>query len=156
MRRLAAHPRRPGSHAPRRTPAFGLVAVLVTALALGGCGDDDAGGIKPGPKVDEPDSSFVSMTGKADVGVEALDNLFKEQFVTVTKGTKVTWTNRGRNMHNIIASNDGGFPTATTDKFAPGASYSVTFDKTGDYPYYCSVHGTKKSGQHGAIRVVDA
>ena len=30
----------------------------------------------------------------------------------------------------------------------------VTFDEPGDFPYYCSIHGTKKNGQTAAIRVL--
>lgn len=132
---------------------FALVVVLAMAL-LASCGDDTATGTQPGAKVDVPDASFSVATGKADVAVKAVDNAFEAQYVTVTAGTKVTWTNDGRNIHNIVPSNDGAFPTATTADFGPGKSHQVTFDQPGDYPYYCSVHGTKKSGQNGVIRVV--
>jgi plastocyanin len=67
----------------------------------------------------------------------------------------VLWTNVGRNQHYVQPSEPDAFEGVATDDFAPGQSYSVTFDDPGDYPYYCSIHGTKKgSGQTGVIRVV--
>jgi plastocyanin len=31
----------------------------------------------------------------------------------------------------------------------------VQFDDAGDYPYYCSLHGTPTAGMDGRIRVAD-
>ena len=138
----------------RRSTLLVVAQLALVAVALSGCGGDSAGGTKPGPKVDVADSSFAAETGKAEVRVRVIDNTFEPQYVTVTAGTKVTWTNDGRNIHNIVPSNDGGFAKVTTADFGPGKSHQVTFDAPGDYAYYCSVHGTKKSGQNGVIRVV--
>jgi len=143
--------------APRRPTRLLLsplaVLAVLAVVAVTGCGGDSAS-TNPGAKVDVPDASFSVATGKADVDVKVIDNAFDAQYVTVTAGTKVTWTNDGRNTHNIVPSNEGGFTKVTTQDFTPGKSYQVTFDQPGDYPYYCSVHGTKKSGQNGVIRVV--
>jgi plastocyanin len=77
--------------------------------------------------------------------------------VLVTKGTKITWSNDGRNQHNVQPAEPGAFEGVATTDFAPGQVYSTTFDAVGDYPYYCSIHGTKNlSGQSGVIRVVAA
>lgn len=130
-----------------------LLVLTVLGLTLSSCGGDE-GSTKPGAKVDVPDSSFTSETGKAEVAVKVVDNSFEAQYVTVSAGTKITWTNAGRNIHNIVPSNEDAFAKVTTADFGPGKSYQVTFDAPGDYPYYCSVHGTKKSGQTGVIRVV--
>lgn len=87
--------------------------------------------------------------------INAIDNNFGPQTVTVKAGTKVTWTNSGKNVHNIKPKGD---PKATTwgvgdAGFGPGAQYSRVFDRPGTYVYYCSIHGTPKAGMFGTITV---
>ena len=94
------------------------------------------------------DSEFVDMTGKSEVLIEAKDNKFEPQFVTVSPGTKVTFENKGRDPHNVIPVVDDQFPTVPTDEFQPGDTAVVAFDEAGLYPYYCSLHGTPVGG-HG-------
>jgi plastocyanin len=89
------------------------------------------------------------------VEVSARDNEFVDQTITVKQGSKVTWTNDGRNDHNIVADGKTPFHADTAD-FHPGATYSYTFDLTapGTYRYYCSIHGTADKGMTGTIQVV--
>lgn len=58
--------------------------------------------------------------------------------LTVARGTKVTWTNTDDEPHTVVSA-DGGktFKSAaldTDDKF------SFTFNKPGNYKYFCSIH----------------
>ena len=58
--------------------------------------------------------------------------------LTVARGTKVTWTNTDDEPHTVVSA-DGGktFKSAaldTDDKF------SFTFNKSGNYKYFCSIH----------------
>ena len=132
---------------------FVLIAAGLVALGCADSGDDAA---TTGDKVDGADSKFVDETGSDTVAVAVPDNSFEPPYLEVSPGTKVRWTNDGRNPHNVQPAEPGAFEGVATDDFAPGQSYSVTFDDAGDYPYYCSIHGTKKlSGQSGVIRVVD-
>jgi plastocyanin len=132
-----------------------LVVLLATlAVVAVGCAGD-SGGTKSGAKVDIPASKFEKDTGRKHVAVRVVDNDFEAPYIVVTAGTKVQWTNDGRNPHNVTPANTGAFKAVPTDQFSPGQSYSVTFSEAGDYPYYCSIHGTKNlNGQSGVIRVV--
>jgi plastocyanin len=139
---------------PLRT-ATAVLVVMVPAVSLAACGGDSDSGSGSGTTVDVPASKFESQTGKRSVGIDAADNTFEASYVTVSTGTKVTWENVGRNAHNVVPVNKDEFTGVTTSDFGPGQVYSETFDHPGDYPYYCSLHGTKNlNGMSGVIRVV--
>jgi plastocyanin len=139
----------------RRVAAVLVVLCAVVPFAAG-CASDDGGGGGGGAAVDIPEDRFVTATGKSELKVSVTDNEFVDPFVVVSTGTKVIWTNDGRNEHNVIPVTKGAFPGIATKDFAPGQSYAHTFDSPGDYPYFCSIHGTSKlKGQAGVIRVVE-
>ena len=136
------------------TAAVMIAAVLAVSLLAGGYADDDSSGGGGPEKVDVADSEFTQKTDETEVKVSVVDNSFKPQYLAVSKGTKVTWTNDGKNDHNIIAVEKGSFEGIDQDEFGPGKVHTATFDEPGDYAYYCSIHGTKNlSGQSGVIRV---
>lgn len=138
----------------RRSLALLFVPLVIVTLAAG-CASGDDGGGGGGAAVDIPADKFVSATGESQVKVSVTDNEFVDPFIVIDAGTKVLWTNDGRNEHNVVPVDKGAFPGIATKDFTPGQSYSFTFDSPGDYPYYCSIHGTKKlKGQAGVIRVV--
>ena len=136
--------------------ATGGLVVLLGGLT--GCADDGGGsGGGGGDAVDVPADEFEDATGKTELDVAVKDNVFDPVYVEVSPGTKVVWTNDGRNDHNIIPVDDGSFEGIDRADFGPGKVHTATFDDAGDYPYYCSIHGTKKlNGQAGVIRVTDA
>lgn len=145
---------------PRRTVA---VLLAVTALSAVGCApkDQKAGGATttdggPTTTFDMPSADLVDMTGQASVTIEARDNEMVPRYVEITAGTKVTFTNAGRNPHDLVPFEDGAFESVQQANFGPGRAHVVTFPTAGDFPYYCSVHGTMKHGMNGAIRVVPA
>ena len=66
-----------------------------------------------------------------------IDNFsFGPQTLTVAVGTTVTWTNRDDIPHTVV-STDGVFNSKVRDT---DETFSYTFAKTGEYPYYCSIH----------------
>lgn len=143
-----------------RIAPLALAATLAFATAACGSGGEatspTATTTTTTAAADAPDLSaatFSDQTDKPKVEVDAVDNTFQAQYVTVKAGTTITFKNAGHNEHNVVAVDDG-FAGRATDKFEPGTSYTVTFDKAGDYPYYCSLHGTTTKGMTGAIRVV--
>jgi plastocyanin len=72
-----------------------------------------------------------------------IDNFsFGPQTLTVAVGATVTWTNRDDIPHTVV-STDGVFKSKVRDT---DEKFSYTFDKTGTYPYYCSIH-PKMTGQ---------
>ena len=69
----------------------------------------------------------------------------------VDVGTKVTWRNTDSILHNLKKSADAVDFGAKfgIDAFNPGATYSFTFTKLGDFAYTCTIH----PGMAGDIRV---
>jgi plastocyanin len=141
---------------PSRARAL-LSAVLVLVAVTAGCGGSDSGSSsgQSGTTVNVPASKFSNETGKRSVDIAATDNDFTPVYVIVSADTKVTWNNQGRNAHNVVPVDKGSFTGVPTSDFGPGQVYTTSFDTPGDYPYYCSIHGTKNmNGMSGVIRVV--
>jgi plastocyanin len=138
----------------------GLVAavaiVVLGACGLGACGDDD-----PEEAADEPTSEegapadVEDLTGEAAIAIEVPDNSFSPPDVAIDAGTEVTWSNIGRNEHNVTPNEEGAFEGVSTEDFQPGAEHSTTFEEPGIYAYYCTIHGAPGAGQVGSITVVD-
>lgn len=111
--------------------------------------DDD-----PSAAVEIPDDA-LDLTGWETVDIDIQDNAFTQRVVVISEGTTVTWTNQGRNEHNVRPAVDGAFePIATALLATKGTQASLSFPAAGDFPYFCSVHGTASRGQTGRIIVV--
>jgi plastocyanin len=137
----------------RTTLAFTLLA---TTTLLAGCGSQSLSSSTETTALAGPDLAgvtFEDQTGRTAVQVDAVDNTFKAEYLEVSAGTAVTFRNDGRNDHNVIPTTTDGFAAIQADQFEPGTEQTVTFAEPGDYPYYCSLHGTKTKGMIGAIRV---
>ncbi len=63
-------------------------------------------------------------------------NSYKPNPIEVKVGDTVTWVNDDSAVHTATA-NDRGFDSGVLMK---GDSFSFTFDKAGEYQYYCDVH----------------
>jgi plastocyanin len=122
-----------------------LAAVVATA-----CGDDTTTS-----SVDLSDKTFTNLTSSAEVEVQARDNVFAPAYIEVSRGTTITFANDGRNPHNVLPVDDRAFPPIEAEDLQPEDTGTVTFDQPGDYPYYCSLHGTTTRGMVGAVRVVE-
>ena len=141
--------------------AMAVLSMAVLSMATIGCGDDSAGsptttaatgGSPAQPKVG---IDYRDETASTAVAVTAKDNVFDGQFIQVRKGSTVTFSNDGRNRHNVIPDQSDEFTAIETDQFDPGMTGQITFDETGEFKYYCSLHGTPTKGMFGAIKVVD-
>jgi plastocyanin len=68
-----------------------------------------------------------------------IDNFsFSPATLTVTAGTKVTWTNHDDIPHTVVSGDDPRLfksPPLDTDD-----AYSFVFAKPGTYQYFCSIH----------------
>jgi plastocyanin len=58
--------------------------------------------------------------------------------LTVSKGTKVTWTNTDTTAHTVVGDT-GGVPMPSGD-IPPGGTSSYVFDVDGSFTYHCGIH----------------
>jgi plastocyanin len=131
-------------------------AALSATVALAGCGSQSPSSSTDTTAPAGPDLATVTFedeTGATAVQVDAVDNTFRAEYIEVTAGTAVTFRNDGRNDHHVIPVTADQFAAIQADAFTPGTEQTITFTEPGDYPYYCSLHGTKTKGMIGAIRV---
>jgi plastocyanin len=74
-------------------------------------------------------------------GCEENDRCYIPSVIVIEKGKQVTWVNEDSAFHSITS----GYYGAPTDLFDSGhldpfESYTLTFDKTGTYDYFCTLH----------------
>lgn len=143
----------------RRTRSLHLLSVVLLGVVLitsAACSSDSEGSGGDGPTdglPEVPASKFEDLTGKAEVTVEASDNVFTPRYITVSPGTEITFENVGIVPHNVMPAEEGAFEEIPTDDLAPDESATLVIDEPGTYPYYCSLHGTAKRGMNGRIVV---
>jgi plastocyanin len=83
------------------------------------------------------------------VVVRITDNNFDPQQLTVVPGTIVVWVNEGSGSHTVT-SDAGLFDSGV---LAPGMDFEFTFRDSGEYSYYCQLHGSPGEGMAGTITV---
>ena len=68
-----------------------------------------------------------------------IDNFaFDPPILTIAPGTKVVWTNRDDEPHTVVSADDPKlFKSGALDT---DDNFSFTFDKSGTYRYFCSIH----------------
>ena len=86
-------------------------------------------------------SDVIMPTKVSRPGCEEIDRCYIPSLITVESGKQVTWINEDSAFHSVTS----GFYDAPTDLFDSGhldpfESYSLTFDKTGTYDYFCTLH----------------
>jgi plastocyanin len=126
-------------------------AALALVVLAAGCGEDDANADK-GKKDDTKLEDVVKIDG-SEADVTVLDNTFNDENIEVAPGTKVVWTNDGRQNHDIVPVDDSVEFGVEPGDFEPETVYEYVFDKPGTYRYYCSLHGTEDAGMIGAVVV---
>jgi plastocyanin len=134
----------PATRAPSTTEADGA------ADDEGAAGDEDAA--DDGGAADAAPTETFPPNGETVV-VLGVDNTFREETIEIEAGTEVLWENRGRNDHNLLPADEAADWGAQTDDFLPGDEYTHVFDTPGEYPYYCSIHGTAEVGMIGTVIV---
>ena len=88
------------------------------------------------------------------VDIDARDNTFESESISVEAGTNIRFVNVGRNDHNVIPeSDDQDELLVETEDLEPGAEAVVRLTEPGSYRYYCSIHGTANAGMIGTIEV---
>ncbi len=66
---------------------------------------------------------------------------FSPSSMTISKGSKVTWTNEDSAPHTVTSDSGTVLNSATLHS---GDSFSFTFNTAGTFTYYCSIHPMMK------------
>jgi len=120
-----------------RIPTRLAVASLV-ALALG----LPPAGAAAGPRAESSDPTNAVGTLIDTVRVRIIDNAFRPRTITVVRGTRVRWVNRGDNPHTSTSNRD----VWDSGLLDPGEAYSRVFRREGTFKYHCSVHPAVMKG----------
>lgn len=126
-----------------------IAAVAAFALTLAACG----GNTKPAGTT-APSSRASSGPATSGPAVTIAMFVFQPGSLSVSAGTKVTWTNTDEILHTVTAGSGSEDATGLYDGQLPdaGATFSFTFEKAGTYEYFCDRHPSVP-GMHGAIVV---
>ena len=84
----------------------------------------------------------VATSGKA-VAVAIKNFAYNPSPVTVPVGATVTWTNEDSVPHTVTGLGSAK-AIIKSGVMKTGAKFSVTFDKAGEYDYYCEFHAGMK------------
>jgi plastocyanin len=123
----------------RRRTFLGGVATGGLALVAGCTGGSNSGG---SATVEE--TSSVSMTGSQ----------FDPRNISVDAGTTVTWTNDDSFEHTVTSASDNWNKDS---RVAGGEETTHTFEESGVYEVFCSIHGgSDLSGMSMKVGVGDA
>ncbi len=89
------------------------------------------------PAAQAPKATAQAAAPAGKVVEVKVDNFsFSPQTITIAPGTTVIWTNRDDIPHTVV-SDDKVFKSKVLDT---DEKFSFTFDKAGNFPYFCSVH----------------
>jgi len=73
-----------------------------------------------------------------DSQISIKDHLFTPSTLTISTGTKVTWTNHDQDPHTVVGrSTQQPFHSSALDT---NDTYSYTFTEPGTYQYFCTLH----------------
>ena len=84
--------------------------------------------------ISKPAQTQTQTVGQNTVTMKNLS--FSPANLEVTPGTKVTWINEDTVDHTVT-SNDNKLNSGL---LARGSKFEFTFEQTGEYVYYCSIH----------------
>jgi plastocyanin len=118
--------------------SIAIAGAIVATLILSGNANIGNLGVE-GSTNSEQEPTTTPIPGNSTVVrivANAGSNSFSPNPVEVKVGETVTWINDDSGIHTVN-SKDGIFDSGMTVK---GQSFSHTFDKAGQYPYFCSPH----------------
>jgi 3',5'-cyclic-AMP phosphodiesterase len=137
------HPGMAPSPGPMKVPAEQLRSLLgLTSVSY--VENSHTLAIIDSPLGDGVSAAQEQRTGKKDkptqssgVGIVSIENFsFTPKELSVSAGTKVTWTNRDDSPHTVV-SNEKIFASEVLDT---GDKFSYVFVRQGVFDYYCSIH----------------
>ena len=98
-----------------------------------------------GESFEEPElitqSDVIMPTKVSRPGCEEIDRCYIPSTIIIESGKQVIWVNEDSAFHSVTS----GFYDSPTELFDSGhldpfESYALTFDNTGTYDYFCTLH----------------
>jgi plastocyanin len=119
-------------------------SVLIASVVIAGAivatyvlsGNMNMGVEGSGNSIQQPTASIPSNSTVVRIVANTGSNSFSPNPVEVKVGETVTWINDDSGRHTVT-SKDDVFDSGMMGK---GQSFSFTFDKAGEYAYFCSPH----------------
>lgn len=142
-------------HRLRSAWLISLLATMVVLLlaACGGAASAPASPATPAVPKTVPTTATTSESTPATSpststnSVQMVESNGKYSFtpatLTITKGTKVVWTNTSDAPHTVTPDTASAF-TASSN-LAQNQTYSLVFNTAGTYAYHCSIHSYMKA-----------
>ncbi len=92
-----------------------------------------------------PATSPSTSTNSAEIKMVESNGIysFTPATLTITKGTKVVWTNTSDAPHTVTPDTASAF-TASSN-LTQNQTYSLVFNTAGTYAYHCSIHSYMKA-----------
>jgi plastocyanin len=121
-----------------------LVVLAVAAGTVAGCGSSSSS-----PSATATPKAGSSQNAARSGGANSLgiaNFKFTPATLTVSRGARITVTNRDTTAHTTTADDGKSFDTGTID---PGSSKTITLSKAGTYKLHCTIHPF----MHGTIVV---
>ena len=90
-----------------------------------------------------PQTHMVDVpTGTSVPGCEDTNSCYSPADITINSGDTVKWVDIDTAAHTVTSGTKNSGPTGVFDSglLLPDASWSFTFDETGNYDYFCLVH----------------
>lgn len=146
---------------------LGLAAAVVFLLFLGGCGNPSGRESGENGSVETRESAYADRSVDRRIVLETastggfsyqgastdIENA-KNPTITVRKGDTVviTLVNGDGMPHDLVLS---GYDQSTGSLYSQGSQGSFIFqaDRTGEFPYYCSVGSHRRVGMEGTVVV---
>src|SRR3990170_4933109 len=96
----------------------------------------------PAAFADHATASVSIPAGTSVPGCEETKECYIPYTVTIDPGGEVTWSNDDSAAHTVTSGTAKDGPDGTFDSslFMAGTTFSVKFDDSGTYPYFCMVH----------------
>jgi len=94
------------------------------------------------PEVEvEIEADIIMPTKVSRPGCEETDSCYIPSLITAKQGQKITWLNGDSAFHSVT-SGSYDEPTEMFDSgyLDPGESFSISFEETGTFDYFCTLH----------------
>jgi len=116
-----------------------IVIVLIVILVLSISSNSDKKNTETSDLVVEGD--VIMPTKVSRPGCEVQDICYIPSSIVIEKGKQVTWVNQDSAFHSVTS----GFYDEPTELFDSGhldpfESFYFTFDESGTYDYFCTLH----------------